>query len=388
MRLRAREAQSNTRQPIAVHTLPVTSVTPSKFRARAVDHLALAVGTTKGLFFVSDSAVDGPFLPGGAVGAFAQLPGRFLAAASGSAPGVYASDDGGLSWSKIATDAVPSALAGQASASVWELHVDTGPDAEVTVWVGLEPAALLRSDDGGDSFAPVSALAEHADRPGWQAGRCGLSLHSVLTHPKRPERLVVAVSAAGIYRSDDGGATWIARNDGIEAGALPESGEEGLCVHKLAVDAIDPDVLWAQTHSGTYRTVDAGDHWASVVHLGQSNGLPSDFGFPVVAHPAEHDTAYVVPLESDTNRWTPQGRCRVYRTTNGGLGWEALSDGLPGTHAYVTVLRDAFTIGSDPPYPLVFGTKSGHLFASQDSGDSWRLVASYLPPILCVRVLE
>jgi hypothetical protein len=366
-------------------------VTPSKFRARAVDHLALAVGTTKGLFFVSDSAVDGPFLPSEAVGAFAQLPGRFLTASTTTTSGatVHVSDDGGLSWIEAGGEKAPvtsNALA--APAAVSQLHADRRPEDKGTVWAGLDPAALFRSEDRGDTFDLVSSLSELVGGPTSTPGGCGLALNSVVTHPQRPERIVVAISAVGIYRSDDGGATWKACNDGIEVAALSDpSPGSGRCVHKLAVDGVNPDALWAQTDSGIYRTVDAGEQWESVGQVGQPNGLPSGFGFPVVSHPAEADTAYVVPLESGTYRCTP-GRCRVYRTTNGGTSWEPLSDGLPGTHAYLTVLRDAFTVGAEPPYPLVFGTESGHVFASQDSGDSWRLVTSYLPPILCVRVLE
>jgi photosystem II stability/assembly factor-like uncharacterized protein len=367
----------------------VTFVTSSRFRARAVDHLALAVGTTKGLFFISDGTVDGPFLIGDSVGAFAQLGDRFLAAVTRSGQAqLLVSDDGGLSWNKpSATGLELPTGSGQDLDELWQLHVDQRPNAAGTIWVGAEPAALWRSVDGGESFEPVGGLFEHPDRSSWQPGPCGLGLHTVVTHSKRPDRLVVAISGGGVYRSDDGGDNWAACNRGIEVSNLPGSTENGLCVHKLAVDPVNPDFLWAQTHSDIYRTSDAGDHWEPTGHLGEPSGLPSGFGFPVVSHPEEPVTAYVIPLESALYRCTPRGRCRVYRTTDGGATWEALSDGLPATSAHVTVLRDAFTVASEPPYPFVFGSKSGHVFASLDSGDSWRLVTSYLPPILCVRVL-
>ena len=352
----------------------------------------MAIGTTKGLFLVSDGVVDGPILAGDAVLALAQLPGRLLAASTDShfGPNVRASDDDGLSWDEPGTRPVAfPADTDTALASVWQLHVDRRPNTVETIWAGVEPAALFRSDDRGDTFELVRGLFEHPDRPKWQPGYCGLALHTVVTHPRRPDRIVVAISAGGGYRSDDGGGTWVARNTGIEARFLPEPFPEvGQCVHKLAVDAVNPDILWAQNHWGIYRTDDAGDHWESVGHTGEPDGVPSDFGFPVVSHPEEPDTAYVLPLESDVFRCTPQGRCRVYRTTNAGLSWEAMSDGLPRTNAYLTVLRDAFTIGANAPHPLVFGSKSGHMFASVDSGESWRLITSYLPPILCVRVLD
>jgi hypothetical protein len=364
----------------------------SSFRARAVDHLAVAIGTSKGLFIVSDGVVDGPFMAGDAVLAFAQLPSRMLAAASDVVfgPSVRVSEDGGLNWDEPGQHPVafPAEIGSQV-VSIRQLHLDRRAGSEATVWAGTEPAALFRSADAGNSFQLVAGLWNHADRPSWEPGCGRLVLNSIVTHPERPSRIAVAISAGGVYVSEDNGTTFEARNNGIEARFLPEPHpEHGQCVHKLTVDSASPDVFWVQNHWGIYRSPDAGASWESVGRPGSEDGVPSDFGYAVAAHPDEPDTAYVLPLESDAFCCTVDGKCRVYRTTDGGQKWEECSDGLPMTTAYLTVLSDGLTVGELPPYPLVFGARSGHVFASVDGGDSWRLVAAYLPPISCVRVLE
>jgi hypothetical protein len=335
---------------------------------------------------------DGPMFPAESVPAFVQLPDRFIAATVSPhfGPSVRASEDGGLTWDEPGNRPVAFPESTDASLNaVWQLHPDRRPGHEATLFAGTEPAALFRSDDRGDTFELVRGLYEHPDRPKWVPGGGGLALHTVITQPERPDRIIVAVSAGGVYRSDDDGKTWVSRNEGIEARFLPDTHpDQGQCVHKVAVDVVDPDTLWVQNHWGIYRSTDAGDHWESVGRPGEADGVPSDFGFPVVTHPIEPDTAYVFPLTSDEYRCSPEARCRVYRTTDSGATWEACSAGLPPSAAHMTVLRDGFTVGANPPYPLVFGTRSGHVFASADGGDSWRLVAAYLPPVLCVRVLE
>jgi hypothetical protein len=210
----------------------------------------------------------------------------------------------------------------------------------------------------------------------------------VLTHPDRPGRIIVAIGSGGVYRSDDGGTTWQARNGGIAVRAADEW--HGPCrhVHKLAFDAGSPDSLFAQTNTGTYHSENAGDSWTRVGRPGESGGLASDFGFSIVADPQDPGTAFVFPLESESYPCSPDGRPRVYRTTDAGAHWMMLGDGLPAENNHVTVLPDAFAIGQSSPYPLVLATESGQLYASLDHGDRWRLVAWGLPPILCVRLLD
>ena len=370
--------------------MTATDAVPSRaVHSRLTDHIALAVGTTQGLFMVSDGRVDGPFFAGDFVPAFTAARDRYIGAPLNAHIGatIRSSLDGGATWSDpdASVVAFPDG-SGAAVAQVCQLH--NGPPTTSLLFAGTEPAALFRSADGGSSFDLVRPLWDHPDRPSWRSSPgCG-GLHTVLTHHARPGRIVVAVSWGGVYRSDDSGATWHARNAGIGlANAGGNSPDHGQCVHKLDIDAADPDVLWAQAHGGVYRSADAGDSWVEVGRAGEQRGLPSDFGFPVVAHPHWPNTAYVFPLESEDFRCSAGGRCRVYRTTDAGASWEALGEGLPQENAHVTVLRDAFTAGRADPYVLAFGTASGEIYASADGGDSWRLTVRHLPPILAVRVL-
>jgi photosystem II stability/assembly factor-like uncharacterized protein len=366
----------------------------SSFRARATDHLAVAVGTTKGLFLVSDSVPDGPLFKGEHVTAFVQVGSRYVVATASPhfGPAIRVSSDAGATWSEPTERAISfPAGSDQALIQVWQLHYDerSKDSGSPVLFAGVEPAALFRSDDLGETFQLVDGLWTHPHRELWEPGGGGLGLHTVLTHRERPDRILVAISTGGVYRSDDDGVTWTACNTGIKARHLPDPDVAfGQCVHKLAIDAESPDTLWLQNHWGVYRSTDAGDSWEDVGQMTAAGGLPSDFGFPIVAHPVEPQTAYVFPLESDLYRASPGGRCAIYRTSDGGASWEQLGEGLPSAHAHLTVLRDALTIGDAPPYPLAFGTRTGQVYASADGGDRWRLFADHLPPVLCVRIID
>jgi hypothetical protein len=353
----------------------------------------LAVGTMKGVWlFRSDQdrrrwQSSGPHFPGEAVYAvrFDGRGGRrrLLAGTEDSHWGsvVRCSDDLGRTWSDPAEGNVRFPQGSDAALRrVWQLQ-PAGPDRPDTVFAGVEPAALFRSDDGGETFELVSGLWEHPHRPRWEPGGGGLCLHTVVVDQDDPERMWVAISTGGVYRSDDGGATWQARNHGVRAEFRPDKHPEfGQCVHKIAPAAGRPERLYLQNHWGLYRSDDAAESWVDV-----ANGVPSDFGFPVVAHPTDPDTAWVIPLESDRFRATPDARPRVYRTRDAGGSWEPLGDGLPQQDAYLTVLRDGFGGDGLTPAGLYFGTRTGQLYASADEGERWRLVAEWLPPVVCVK---
>jgi hypothetical protein len=345
----------------------------------------MAVGTTEGLFMVSDGRPAGPLFEGNHVPAFLQLGSRYYVATIDPARGaaLRMSDDGGRSWSAPGAIQIqfPSET-GRQIAKVCHLQIDRSSPPSSSghfgLFAGVEPAALFRSADG-ETFELVRGLWDHPDRAAWGSGPEGLCLHTVLTHRERPGRIIVAIAYGGVYRSDDGGETWQSKSSGIavRAGRARVS-DHAAPVHKLAYDASGPDVIFAQAATGIYRTENAGDSWVRVGRSGKAGRAASGFGFPVVSDPVEAGTAFVFP----------RGRPAVYRTTDGGARWGALGPGLPHPKANVSVLGDAFTVGEGAPYPLAFGTRTGELFASLDSGESWRLLASELPPVICVRVLE
>jgi hypothetical protein len=293
------------------------------------------------------------------------------------------SDDLGRTWNEPEHPAIsfPEGT-GSALIRIWQIQPATGRQPDV-VYAGVEPHALFRSDDGGESFFLVQGLWDHPHRPQWTPGGGGACLHTVIPHPTETQQLLVAMSAAGVYRSGDGGSTWGPANQGIQAHWLPEDQrfpEFGQCVHKVALHPSRPDRLYAQNHFGVYRSDNGGDSWQAI-----ESGLPSNFGFSMVVHPHEPDTIYTFPLEADENRVPPGGRCRVYRSDNAGASWEPLTAGLPQDPYYAAVLRDAMCTDNGEPAGIYFGTRVGEVYSSLDNGDSWAVLARHIPDVLAIR---
>ncbi|MCG6954858.1 MAG: exo-alpha-sialidase [Gemmatimonadetes bacterium] len=366
--------------------------TPAGLRAGTGD-VVLMVGTTKGAFlFRSDPdrgtwQTEGPHFPGEEVYAIAldQRAGRRrLWAAPGNAffgTTVRASDDLGATWSGKEERSVKfPEESGLALSRIWQIRPgrDSEPDR---LFLGVEPTCLFESTDAGDTWAPVESFLKHEHRPKWTPGNGGLCMHTILPDPESAERMVVAFSTGGVYRTDDGGASWRPRNQGVRAEFRPDKHPEfGQCVHKVVHHPSRPERLFLQNHWGLYRSDDWGDSWEDV-----ANGVPSDFGFAMAMHPHDPETVYIVPLEGDYFRCTPEAKLRVYRTRNGGASWEPLSRGLPQEDAYETVLRDALDTDDRERAGVYFGTRSGKVYASADDGDSWSLVRDGLPPVVCVK---
>jgi photosystem II stability/assembly factor-like uncharacterized protein len=350
----------------------------------------LLVGTKKGLFALSGEP-GGPFgvvdraFPGDPVEYAIADPrtGRLLVAVSSPfyGPKLFYADGPESGWEQAEGLELPAA-GEQALQRIWTIVLG---DADGVVYAGGDPGVLFESRDGGATFTLNGPLWEHPSRRHWQPGAGGLCLHSIVPWPGEPDRLAIAISAAGVWLTDDGGASWRRGNDGIEARYLPEdmpAEDAPLCVHRLRRAAARPERMFMQFHGGVYRSDDAGASWTSI-----ADGLPSDFGFPLAVDPADPDSAYVIPLVADVDRVTPEGRVRVYETRDAGASWTAREAGLPGDDAYLTILREAFdSKGQGERLELYFGATSGDVFGSADAGRTWFEVASRLPPVLSVTV--
>jgi photosystem II stability/assembly factor-like uncharacterized protein len=263
---------------------------------------------------------------------------------------------------------------------VWHLEPSlTDPDA---VYAGVEDAAIFRSTDGGKSWHELAGLRGHGSGPHWSPGAGGMGLHTILIDPTHHNRMFVAISAAGAFRTDDGGNTWRPINRGLHSLYIPNpTAEVGHCVHRIAMHPSRPRVLFMQKHWDVLRSDDAGDSWREV-----SGNLPTDFGFPIDVHAHEPETIYVVPIKSDSEHYPPEGKLRAYRSRTGGNEWEALTKGLPQRDCYVNVLRDAMAVDSLDPCGVYFGTTGGQVYASANSGDSWAPIVRDLPAVLSVEV--
>jgi photosystem II stability/assembly factor-like uncharacterized protein len=383
--------------------------------------LRLLVGTRKGAFILSSDGkrkhwdVSGPHFGGWEIYHLKGSPvdpDRIYASQTSTWFGqiIQRSSDGGKTWETPGGEKMPDPSAPPAGVSnkfvydtsaetgrpltthqwydgtqrpwefkrVWHLEPSlTDPD---TVYAGVEDAALFRTTDGGRSWHELAALREVKGQL-WQPGAGGMCLHTILLDPTHPERLFLAISAAGTFRSDDAGTTWRPINRGLKSQfELPDpDAEVGHCVHRIAMHPSRPNVLFMQKHWDVLRSDDAGESWHEV-----SGNLPSDFGFPIAVHAHEPGTVYVIPIKSDSEHYPPEGKLRVYRSRTAGNEWEALTKGLPQRDCYVNVLRDAMAVDSLEPCGLYFGTTGGQVYGSADAGDTWTPIVRDLPAVLSV----
>jgi len=350
-----------------------------------VTRTMLLVGTTKGAFILdggsdrSSWSIRGPLCEGWPIHDLQWDPATgSIYAGGGSAwygPAVFRSDDLGETWTH-SSEGMTYGDDGPKIPTVWNVTPAHG-----AIFAGVEPAGLFRSDDGGANWSHVAGLREHPSRPGWQPGAGGLICHTIVPHPTDAEKLWVAISAVGTFATEDGGTTWEARNRGVVDCNSPDPHPEtGQCVHKLVMAAGQPDRFYQQNHCGVYRSADGGRQWEEI-----TKGLPSQFGFPMAAHPRDPKTVWTIPLsEPDQGRFMPDGHAGVYRTNDGGDTWTRSDNGLPKEHAWVAVLREAMAVDRLDPVGVYFGTSTGQLYGSRDEGKSWSIVADNLPAIWSV----
>ena len=360
------------------------------------------VGTRKGAFILTSDGkrekwdISGPHFGGWEIyhvkGSPAD-PDRLYASQTSSWFGevIQRSNDGGKTWETVGNKFLYEGTPGthlwyDGKPHPWEFkrvwHLEPALDDPDTVYAGVEDAALFRTTDGGQTWHEMAGLRCHESGPRWQPGAGGMGLHTMLLDPKHPDRMFIAISAAGVFRSDDAGNSWRPMNRGLHSQFLPDPGAEvGHCVHRIAQHPARPDILYMQKHWDVMRTDDAGGSWHEV-----SGNLPTDFGFVVDVHAHEPETVYVVPIKSDSEHFPPDGKLRVYRSRTGGTEWEALTKGLPQRDCYVNVLREAMDVDALDECGIYFGTTGGQVYASADGGDSWKAIVRDLPAVLSVEV--
>jgi hypothetical protein len=367
-----------------------------------MSRVRLLVGTRKGAFILTadgtrkDWSVSGPFFAGWEMyhlKASPADPDRIYASQSSGWFGqiVQRSDDGGITWNAVGNnfpyDGVPGTHQWyDGTPHPWEFkrawHIEpslTDPD---TVFAGIEDAALFKSTDGGLNWGELSGLRLHGTGPAWQPGAGGMCLHTIMLDPTNAARMFIAISAAGSFRTDDGGQTWQPINRGLHSPQLPDpNAEVGHCVHHLAMHPSRPNTLFMQKHWDVMRSDDAGDSWQEI-----SGDLPTDFGFVIDVHAHEPETLYVVPIKSDAEHFPLDGQLRVYRSRAGGNAWEPLTKGLPQQDCYVNVLRDAMAVDTLDTCGVYFGTTGGQVYASADAGNTWQAIVRDLPAVLSVEV--
>ena len=367
-----------------------------------MSRVRVLVGTRKGAFVLSSDAsrkqwqVDGPHFAGWEIYHLKGTPAnpdRLYASQSSGWFGqvLQRSNDGGKTWeaagNQFAYDGTPGPHVWyDGSPHPWEFkrvwHLEPSLSDPDTVYAGVEDAALFKSTDAGQTWGELPGLRTHETASGWAPGAGGLCLHTILIDPTNADRMFIAISAAGVFRTDDAGKSWRPANHGLRSNTIPDpDAEVGHCVHRIAMHRSRPNTLFMQKHWDVMRTDDGGESWHEI-----SGDLPTDFGFVVDVHANEPDTVYVIPITSDSHHFVPDGKLRVYRSRSGGNEWEALTNGLPQKDCYVNVLRDAMAVDSLDPCGVYFGTSGGQVYASADAGDNWAPIVRDLPAVLSVEV--